>query len=224
MCLQVPQGTALTYARLVNAVTEGTLTMSTPDDSILNQNLVAFLGGDQRAGAALYRKMRPSILAVARERAPDLRNDLGDVANEVFILMMEAPQRFDPARGSARAFISTVLIPEAIQRVRAKMARPGTTTRLHREKFKPVSSLSTIPDPLPNADLIPSAGYGSPQAIEAACDAHVIWERATPPMKLILGGLLEGKTQNEIATEAGMDRFRVIRMIAGLQRQFAAAA
>jgi len=40
--------------------------------------------------------------------------------------MMEPPHRFDPARG---VLITTILIPEAIQRMRAKMARPGATTR-----------------------------------------------------------------------------------------------
>jgi RNA polymerase sigma-70 factor (ECF subfamily) len=190
----------------------------------LNQYLVAFLGGDQRAGDALYRAMRPAILATARKRAPDLRNDFGDVANEVFILALEAPQRFNPARGSARAFILSILVPEAVKRVRAHMARAGTVTRQYRKKDKAVITLSTIPDPLPNPTSIPVAGYGSPQAIEAMCDAHAMWERATPQMKLILGGLVEGKTQNEIATDTGMDRFRVIRMITGFQRQFSAAA
>lgn len=225
MSRQVPQGTALTYARLVSAVTEGALTMSTPpDNSILNQRLAAFLGGDQRAGDALYRMTRTSITALTRKRAPDLRNDLEDVANEVFVLMKEAPKRFDPDRGSALVFIMTILVPEAIQRVRAQMARPGAVTRRHREKNKQTVTLSTIPDPIPGPDSIPVAGYGSPEAIEAACDAHMIWDRATPPMKVILGGMIEGRTQNEVAADTGMDRFRVIRMIAGLRRQFSEAA
>lgn len=199
--------------------------MSTPDDSSLNQKIVAFLGGDQSAGAVLYSALHASLLVLARKRAPDLRNDLEDIPNEVFILLMEGPQRFDPARGSARIFISTILLPEAIQRIRAKMARPGITTRCrHRKGMRPAIGLSIIPDPLPNPDMMSSVGYGSPQAMEAACDARAIWARATPPMKLILGGLLEGKKQSEIAAQVGMDRFRVIRMIAGLQRQFATAA
>jgi RNA polymerase sigma-70 factor (ECF subfamily) len=194
------------------------------NDSILSGKLAAFLSGDQRAGDALYRMTRNAILAKARKRAPDLRNDLEDVVQEVFLIMKEGPARFDAARGSARAFISTILVPAGVDRVRAKMARPGAVTRSRREKHKAAITLSTIPDPRRNPDSTPVEGYGSPQAIEAACDAHAIWNRATPRMKLILGGLVEGKTQNEIAAETGMDRFRVIRMIAGLQRQFAVAA
>jgi hypothetical protein len=83
--------------------------------------------------------------------------------------------------------------------------------------------------PLPSINLtdvpeVHAAGYGSASAMEAACDARLIWSRATPPMRLIIGGLMDGKKQGEIATETGMNRFQVARMVAGLQRQFAPAA
>ncbi len=197
--------------------------MSAPDDYNLNQTLASFMAGDSPAGRVLFIKAKKFILALIRARASDLRNDHGDILDEVFILMMEAPTRYDPQRGSARSFITTVLVPEAIRRVRAKSARPGSKTR--REAVKNIMGPTfPMPDPLPNPEAIPSAGYGSPQAIEAACDAHAILMRATPPMRLIVGGLMDGKTQLEIGGELKMDRFRVARRIAGLQRQFAAVA
>jgi hypothetical protein len=71
---------------------------------------------------------------------------------------------------------------------------------------------------------MPSAGYGSPEAVEAACDAHVIWSRAEPPMRLIIGGLLDGEKLVDIAAAMKVDRFKVARMIGGLQRQWGTAA
>ncbi len=43
-------------------------------------------------------------------------------------------------------------------------------------------------------------------------------------MRVVLGGMIEGRTQNEIAANMGVDRFRVVRMIAGLQRDLDVAA
>jgi RNA polymerase sigma-70 factor, ECF subfamily len=198
--------------------------MPTPDDSNLNQNLVAFLGGSRRAGEAVYAQVRAAILAIVRDRAPDLANDREDVLNEVFVLMMEAPHRFDPLRGSARVFITSVILPDAMRRVRAKMARPGTTTR--RRKVVEPAREATFPmlDPAPAPETVEVIGYGSPVAMEAACDAHMVWSRATPPLRLIIGGLMDGSGQIEIAAEIRTDRFKVARMIKSLERQYASAA
>ncbi|MGE0677735.1 sigma factor [Pseudolabrys sp.] len=197
--------------------------MPTPDDSNLNQSLIAFLGGNRRAGDAIYTQMRAAVLAIVRDRAPDLANDREDVLNEIFVLMMEAPHRFDPGRGSARVFITSVILPDAMQRVRAKMARPGTTTR--RRKVVEPTREATFPMlyPAPDPETVEVIGYGSLAAMEAACDARVIWSRATPPVRVIIGGLMDGKAQIDIASEMNMDRFKVARMVTTL-RQFADAA
>lgn len=197
--------------------------MPTPDDSNLNQGLIAFLGGNRRAGDAIYTRMRAAILAIVRDRAPDLANDREDVLNEVFVLMMEAPHRFDPRRGSARVFITSVILPDAMQRVRAKMTRPGTTTR-RRKIVEPAREATfPMPDPAPAPETVEVIGYGSPAVMEAACDARVIWSRATPPMRVIIGGLMDGKAQIDVATEMKIDRFKVARMVKIL-REFAHAA
>src|SRR5436309_3329249 len=98
----------------------------------LNETLSAFMRGDNRVGGVLFAQTRQFILAIARSRAGDLRHDHQDILQEVFILMMERPTRYDPTRGSAASFISTVMIPEAIRRVRAKSVRPGSKTRRHK--------------------------------------------------------------------------------------------
>ena len=223
MCHQVPQGTALTFANLVNAEPKGTRRMPTSENSNLNQNLVDFLGGDSRAGDAVYRHMRSAVLAIVRDRAPDLAHDREDVLNEVFVLMMEAPNRFDPARGSARFFITSVILPDAMQRVRARMARPGTMTR-RRKVVEPVSAATfPMPDPVPAPETVEVVGYGSPAAMEATCEARAIWSAAPPPLRVIIGGLMDGQAQVDIASEMKIDRFKVARMIKTL-RQIATAA
>ena len=197
--------------------------MPIPDPSNLNQNFVAFLGGDSRAGKAVYAQMRAAIIGVARSRAPDLANDREDVLNETFLMMMEAPHRFDPARGSASTFVTSVLVPEAIQRVRAKMARPGTTTR-RRKASEPVTEATfPMPDPMPAPETVPAVGHGSPAAIEAACDAHALYSRATTQLRLVIGGLVDGESQIDIAAEMGIDRTKVVRMIRSLKRLAGAA-
>jgi RNA polymerase sigma-70 factor, ECF subfamily len=191
--------------------------MPVPDPSNLNQNFVAFLGGDSRAGKAVYTQMRAAIIGVARKRAPDLANDREDVLNETFLMMMEASHRFDPARGAASTFVTSVLVPEAIQRVRAKMARPGTTTR-RRKAPEPVTE-ATFPmlDPMPAPENVAIAGHGSPAAIEAACDARALYTRASAQLRVVIGGLVDGKSQVELAAEMQIDRTKVMRMIKSLK-------
>jgi hypothetical protein len=43
-------------------------------------------------------------------------------------------------------------------------------------------------------------------------------------MRLVIGGLMDGQTQVDIASDAGTDRFQVARMIKVLQRHFGQAA
>jgi RNA polymerase sigma-70 factor (ECF subfamily) len=171
-----------------------------------------------------YLQMRPTILAIVRNRAPDLANDRGDVLNETFVLLMEVPSRFDPARGSASAFITSVIVPDAIQRVRAKMARPGSMTRRRKAAEPVLKATFAMQDPMPAPETVQVLGYGSPEAMEAASDAHVIWSRATPPMRSVIRALMDGKSQVNLASEMKSDRYKVARMIKIWQHQFVIAA
>jgi RNA polymerase sigma-70 factor, ECF subfamily len=152
-----------------------------------------------------------------------LPHDHDDILHETFVIVMEAPTCFDPTKGSALSYIKSAVVPEAIRRVRAKAAHPGSRTR--RQTPKSTAELSfSMPDPAPAPDNVPSAGYGSPTATEAACDAHLIWSRADSPMRLIIGSLMDGKAHVDIASDAGIDRFKVARMIKRLQSQYPDAA
>lgn len=136
------------------------------------------------------------------------------------MLMKERASAFDPAGGSAQAFITATLLPEAVRRVRAENARPGTPKRQRKSTASKVSGPTSSLDAVP---VMPAVGYGSPEAMEAACDARAIWSWATPPMRMVIGGLMEGKAQVDIASKMNIDRFKVGRLIKSL-RQFANAA
>lgn len=197
--------------------------MSTPDYSNLDRSLVAFLGGDVRAGNVVYSRMKAKILRTVSSRAPDLSNDRDDVLNETFVLMMEAPNRYDPTRGSASAFITSALVPEAIQRIRAKTIRPGATTRRRKRLDPSLLVAFPMPDPPPAPETVAAIGYGSHTAMEASCDARGLFARASAPLQMLMGGLANGDAQAEIAADLKTDRFKVARMIRSVRRLAGAA-
>lgn len=184
-------------------------------------DFISYFLGNETTGAALYRRLQGSLLRQVRRRAPDLPHDLAeDVVMEVFALMKERRSAFDPEKGSAQAFITVSLLPEALRRIRAENAPPGVRKRERKASNSatvgPAVSIDAVP-------AVPSVGYGSPAAIEAACDARLIWNWATPPLRVIMGGFLEGKAKSEIASSMNLDRFKVDRMIRTLH-SFAIAA
>jgi hypothetical protein len=79
-------------------------------------------------------------------------------------------------------------------------------------------------DPVQAPETVEVIGYGSPTAMEAACDALIVWSRAAPSLRLVIGGLVDGKSQIDIASEMRTNRFKVARMIKLLKSQFVRAA
>jgi RNA polymerase sigma-70 factor, ECF subfamily len=184
-------------------------------------DFVRFLAGDQCAGARLYALLKDGLLHRIRRNAPDLSRDLAeDAVMQVFALMMERRATFNPARGSAQGFIAGTLVPEAVRSVRAENSPPGAPKRQRKPGAKasaPTVSLEAVAE-------VHTAGYGSPEAMEAACDAHIIWSCAKPGMRVMIGGLMDGRAHVDIASELKIDRFTVARMFKTLQHQFAKAA
>jgi RNA polymerase sigma-70 factor (ECF subfamily) len=203
----------------VNATSKEVMVPS-PSNSI-DIDFVTFLAGDQHAGARLYGSLKDSLLRRIRRYAPDLPRDLAeDAVMQVFVLMMERGATFNPTRGSAQGFIVGTLLPEAVRSLRAENAPPGALRRQRKPRVKATMQTAS----LEAAAEVAAAGYGSPAAMEAACDAHIIWSRSKPAMKVLVGGLMDGKAQADIAAELEIDRFRVARMIRALRHQFANAA
>jgi DNA-directed RNA polymerase specialized sigma24 family protein len=172
--------------------------------------------------AAAFCRLNERLVRLAHRRAPELPPDVAeDVVMEMFVLIKEHGAKFNPNRGSARAFITATLLPEAIRRVRAENVPPGAMKRSR----KP-GAPKWAPPALPLDDALdaPLLGHGSHESMEAICDLNVIWARTSPVFRILIGGLAEGLNQAEIASEMDVNRFKIARMMTELQRQFADAA
>jgi hypothetical protein len=83
-------------------------------------------------------------------------------------------------------------------------------TRRKKPRREPTFAMQNA---IPAPETVRVLGYGSPEAMEAASDAHVIWSRATPPMRSVIRALMDDKSQVNLASEMKSDRFKVARMI-----------
>ena len=84
------------------------------DDRLLRDRLVA---GDERALTAVVAEFGSLVRGVARRvLGDDAAAD--DVTQDVFVWLWERPDRFDPERGSLRAFLSVVARRRAIDWIR----------------------------------------------------------------------------------------------------------
>ena len=95
-------------------------------------------GGDQDAFRSLFRRYAPTAMALARRvlRRPTLAEE---TVQEAFLSVWKDPERFDPERGSLRAWLMSVVHHRAIDLVR-------------REEAQQRRSLESITDPLTEQD------------------------------------------------------------------------
>jgi RNA polymerase sigma-70 factor, ECF subfamily len=79
----------------------------TPREATDEQLLVAVGGGDREAFTLLWRRLAGAVLAVARRTVGDTAA-AEDTTQEVFATIWRAAATFDPARGTAAAWIFTI--------------------------------------------------------------------------------------------------------------------
>ena len=79
--------------------------------------------GDEFALAQLYERFSSNVYALAFEM---LRNheDAEEVRQDTFVYLFKRADRFDPERGSVRAYAYTVARSESLMRLRNKRSRP----------------------------------------------------------------------------------------------------
>jgi RNA polymerase sigma-70 factor (ECF subfamily) len=84
--------------------------------------VLAVSGRDEAALQELHRRHAGPVLALARRVAGN--DDLGaEVVQEVFVRLWSGPSRFDPDRGSLRAFLLADAHGRAVDLVRSEVAR-----------------------------------------------------------------------------------------------------
>ena len=95
------------------------------DDATLARAVAA---RDERALAELYRRHAASCLGLARRVLAD-RTLAEEVVQEVFVRTWRDPSRFDPDRGSMRAFLLAQVHGRSVDLLRAESARRAREER-----------------------------------------------------------------------------------------------
>lgn len=93
--------------------------------------LVAVGGADQRAFAVLYDRVSPQVLGVSLRVLRD-RALAEEVTQEVLVEVWRKADRFDPDRGTASGWITTLAHRRAVDRVRSEQASRDRDDRVSR--------------------------------------------------------------------------------------------
>ena len=125
----VETGANVTAAAISMAPTTSTARSLT--DTASEQLLVAVASGDQLAFAALYDRVTPQVLGVALRVLRD-RALAEEVAQEVMVEVWRKADRFDPDRGTASGWITTLAHRRAVDRVRSEQASRDRDDRVSR--------------------------------------------------------------------------------------------
>lgn len=79
--------------------------------------------GDELALAQLFERLGRPVYALAYEMLRS-REDAEEVRQDTFVHLFRRAARFDPERGSVRAYVYTVARSECLMRLRARRSRP----------------------------------------------------------------------------------------------------
>jgi RNA polymerase sigma-70 factor (ECF subfamily) len=131
------------------------------DDATLAR---AVLDGDEPALAELYRRHGGTALALARRVLSD-RVLAEEVVQEVFVRLWRDPARYDPERGSMRAWLCAQIHGRSVDLLRAESARRA---REERDAFRS----PTIDDDLERAVFELSEGEAVRRALESLSEGE----------------------------------------------------
>jgi RNA polymerase sigma-70 factor (ECF subfamily) len=141
--------------------------------------------GDEAALRALYQLLSRNVMALALQ-VVGRREDAEEVVQDTFVAVHRQAARFDPSRGSVRAWVYTIARNEARMRLRARSSRP-------------VADGADVHDP--------AFDHGAPSGAGAAVD-RVLVERALAELapddvRILRDAFFAGFSHSELAEREG---------------------
>lgn len=142
--------------------------------------------GDELALAQLYERLSGNVYALTYEM---LRNheDAEEVRQDTFVHLFMRADRFDPERGSVRAYVYTIARSASLMRLRAKRSRPVKAAEVD----------------LHDA-ASPFAATGNTDHETRLLVRHALSELHSEDAKLLEASFLQGYTHAELAERTGV--------------------
>lgn len=187
----------------------GETTLDDRSDAALVVSLARF---DQAALASIYERHGGAVFALARRLLRD-RTLAEEVTQEIFMRLWNRPERFDPDRGSLRAFLLADTHGRSIDLIRAERSRRAREER--EAMLTPAATTSVETEVLSRATsehvraAIETLGEGERRAIELAYFGGMTYREVAGHL-----GEPEGTVKSRIRT--GMRRLRAELTTAGV--------
>jgi len=178
-----------------------------PASLVGDRSLIDFVAGAPLATETFPVIAWPLLKKFARLSAPELPRDLRDeVVSQNLEYLIEYGKQFDPARGSANAFLK-LLSGRAARKVRADYCPPGCRTRPgprddERNARREALSLAEVEHKAADATM----------DLDVSCEVKAILRRAPATIaRALLMIYVAGETVSATAKAVGMSRFTLRR-------------
>jgi RNA polymerase sigma-70 factor, ECF subfamily len=179
------------------------------DDAAL---AAAIVDRDERALAEVYRRHGPNCFALARRVLVD-RTLAEEVVQEIFVRLWNQPERYEPARGSLRAFLVAQAHGRSVDLLRAETARRRREEREARERAEPTLDLEREIVALSEGATVRGALAALPDAERVAIELAYFGGHTYREVAALLEQP-EGTVKSRI--RAGMLRLRTALVDAGI--------
>lgn len=157
------------------------------DRTLLTKALAGVAGGNAGALEEVYSRTAAKLFGICLRILGD-RGDAEDILQDIYLNLDRRAASFDPDRGSPIAWLATITRNRAIDRLRARAARPHVT----------IDQAGEVPDPSPDAATLLEAVQDSAR-LEACLD-----ELEARHAGAIRSAFLDGVSYPELATQSAV--------------------